>query len=379
MVAHAGAQAAAQGTDEGDADHEGGDGQPGDDDQGIPPDRVGDAVHLCAGGVVPAIAVGLRASQGTWRAPGGSFGVWRGVLRPASGRCGGRRRAPGPGQAALALVEPADAGVGPQHQRIYGEQPVEVGHRVGVGPQPGEALHLLHQGPAVVLEDARTVDRRSGQGHEHLDHELVAASRLLDRAQQPLVELVAPEVGQAVGAPVSIAPFQPLDQPVALQAREGGVHLADVDGPQGARALLERLLEFVAMALTARQERQQPKRAAVKGIRGSGLVGGIRSGRQVRSSGPVVRSGRQARSAGRPGQSQGRAGRCPPTARPAATASIVRRPRRDPGRHRPGCRSGSGPACAPGPKGGHGGHRQRQDEGRDTWDTPSTKARPLAA
>ena len=109
------------------------------------------------------------------------------------------------------------------------------------------------------LQDLVDVDPRDLQRHEHLDHELVARRRHeLGRRAQPVGQLL----GAGGGDPVSLLralalAVVGLDEPVALEALQRRVDLADVQRPDLARPRLELVLQPQAVLRPLAEQGQE--------------------------------------------------------------------------------------------------------------------------
>ena len=124
---------------------------------------------------------------------------------------------------------------------------------------PGVALHDLDHVPAVHLQDLVHVRPGDLQGDQHLDHQLVARRRdEVGRGAKPVGQLAVAGGGDPVPLPRSFAfPVVGLDEPVPLEALEGGVDLPDVERPDLARPGLELVLEPQAVLRPFAQEREE--------------------------------------------------------------------------------------------------------------------------
>ena len=129
----------------------------------------------------------------------------------------------------------------------------------GGGLDLGVALHDLDHVPAVHLQDL--VDIRPGnlEGDEHLDHELVARGRHeVGWGAKPVGQLARAGGRDPVPLPRALAlPVVGHDEPVALEALEGRVHLADVERPHLARLRLELILESQAVLRAFAQQGEE--------------------------------------------------------------------------------------------------------------------------
>jgi hypothetical protein len=112
---------------------------------------------------------------------------------------------------------------------------------------------------AVDLDDVVDVDLGHPQGDQDLDDELVArGGGQIRRGAEPLVQLLGPvgrDLETLLGA--LLLGIDGLDQSVPLEALEGGVHLAHVEGPDVARLGLELLTELESVLGTLGQEPQK--------------------------------------------------------------------------------------------------------------------------
>ena len=105
------------------------------------------------------------------------------VVRCRVGRLDGGAAEPG-----LAVVEPADLGLGAEDQRVEDQAPGQVARRrVGaVALEPGVVLERGHGRAALLLDDGADVDAGHGDGQRELDGELVARRRgPADRRGEP--------------------------------------------------------------------------------------------------------------------------------------------------------------------------------------------------
>jgi hypothetical protein len=110
-------------------------------------------------------------------------------------------------------------------------------------------LHQLDQVAPVDLHHLVHVDSGQPEGHQDLDHELVPGWRgEVGRGPQPPRQLVAALrrdvealLGSLVGRVVG------LDEAVALEPLQGGVHLTDVERPDLPGARLELLAQLEAV------------------------------------------------------------------------------------------------------------------------------------
>ena len=97
-------------------------------------------------------------------------------LRGDRAGCGRERCDPG-----LAVVEPADLGLGLEDHRLEHEQPGGVGHRVGARLEPGQVLEAAQRGGPLHLHDPMDIHARRRERKRELDRELVSRSPLAGR------------------------------------------------------------------------------------------------------------------------------------------------------------------------------------------------------